>query len=321
MQTGTSEQPDAENAHAVAVVAPELDREEFEQIAAHLRSLYRAGAFQTAIAIGEYVAERFFDGNTQRLASAGKVHPSIRRLAKHGNLGFSAATLWTALAVTEQARQLPAELGPALSLEHHRLLVAVRDPDQKAALARAAVDEVLGKRALATRIAEAQRQHPRKEKRGRKAGSRRLAALAVVESPQKAMAAPLGPVAASTVAGVEDDDGQDGPVWQDQSEASPGAAHARPQEVLALLATARQTTGVPQTRFQPSKPMASAMDLASAMSAVEDAVQQFFDWKQASDFGSLNAGEWQDLARRASACSDQLDDFADDVRVTVEEPA
>lgn len=322
MHTGTIRHPHSAAAGSESAVASDLDPDEFDEIAAHLRSLYRGGAFQTAVSIGEYVAERFFAGSTHRLASAGKAHPSIRRLAKHGNLGFSAATLWTALAVTEQARHLPAGLASALSLEHHRLLVAVRDPEQKALLARAAVDELLGKRALATRIYEAQRDHPRSEKRGRKAGSGRRSAISVVETPAFVVADRLGRAGSLDADASDHEAGPHGPGRLRDAAASPEAvSRQRPKEVLALLVAARESGGPVRARVAAPKPMALATDIASAISAVEDAVQQLIEWTHGTDCFSLTVNELEDFARRGSVCSDRLDDWADDVRSPVDEPA
>lgn len=65
---------------------------------------------------------------------------------------MSHVALWNAVALVEQLEQLPAPIGNSLSVSHHRVLLALRDPDAKRELAQQAVDEQLSKRALAERV-------------------------------------------------------------------------------------------------------------------------------------------------------------------------
>jgi hypothetical protein len=70
--------------------------------------------------------------------------------------------------VLDQLRLLPKELGEALPYAHHRLLLPVRDTEQKVRLAQEVVDHGLPTRKLEEKIKKLRAKSASGEKRGRK---------------------------------------------------------------------------------------------------------------------------------------------------------
>ena len=126
-----------------ALVAAVVDR---------LNATLRYKGLETAKALGRIVLDAFFGGNTESFRTREKKHLSFRRLAERDDLQMSHVALWNAVALVEQLEQLPTDLGNALSVSHHRALLALHDADTKRDLAQQAVDERLSKRALAERV-------------------------------------------------------------------------------------------------------------------------------------------------------------------------
>jgi hypothetical protein len=125
------------------------DQRLLDEAVADLNRIYTAKALETARLIGGYILERFFAGSAERFHDRGRKHVSFRLLAERPDLKFSYSYLWTCVAVVEQYAELPHDIADALPLSHHRLLLPVRDRDEKVALARRAVVEGLSKRQLA----------------------------------------------------------------------------------------------------------------------------------------------------------------------------
>lgn len=113
-----------------------------------LNLLRQHGALQTALAIGDYVIRRFFEGSIELFHAREAGHCSYRALAQDEDLDVSAAELWTAVNLVQQRELLGAKLTEALSLSHHRVLIGVRDVERKRALAELAVTDGLGRDAL-----------------------------------------------------------------------------------------------------------------------------------------------------------------------------
>ena len=117
-----------------------------------INEIHRNKGIETARAIGEYLLDAFFDGDVTAFRSKGKKHASLRALAVRDDVAVSYTVIWYSIAVLEVLRQLPADIGAALPLSHHRLLVHVKDEDLRRELAEVAVEDDLTKRQLAEKI-------------------------------------------------------------------------------------------------------------------------------------------------------------------------
>ena len=139
-----------------------VDAQLLDEAVADLNQIYTTKALETARLIGKYILERFFGGDLNAFRSQGRRHVSFRMLAARPDLKFSYTYLWTCVAVVEQFDNLPHDLAEALPLSHHRMLLPIRDPQKKVALAKRAVTEGLSKRAFAEAI------RPRRTPKGSK---------------------------------------------------------------------------------------------------------------------------------------------------------
>lgn len=144
-------------------IAPEL----VDQAVVDLNRIYVTKGFETARAVADYVVHAFFDGDPQNFRDRGNGHVSFRQLAKRDDLRVGWQFIWNAVAVVEQLDKLPSGASESLPLSHHKLLLAVKDDDQKKALAEAAVQENLGKRELEDRVKAARKQNEVASKAGR----------------------------------------------------------------------------------------------------------------------------------------------------------
>lgn len=83
---------------------------------------------QFALDVGAIVVERLFNGNIASLRERGPKEQSLRRLAAHPRLPFSATTLWRCIAAYEVVRTCPEVIRlDGLSMAH---IVAVRSLPQ-----------------------------------------------------------------------------------------------------------------------------------------------------------------------------------------------
>lgn len=139
-----------------------------DEAVAHLNRIYTAKGLETARAVGEYLISTFFDGDPGRFHAHGKEHLSFRALAQREDLQVSYSFLWHACAVVEQLRLLPEDVASALPLSHHRLLLSVKDRDEKQRLARAAVEQGLSKRDLQAAVVAVRPAVPPESKPGRR---------------------------------------------------------------------------------------------------------------------------------------------------------
>jgi hypothetical protein len=83
-------------------------------------------------------------------------------------LRLGASSLWYSVAFLPQLRQLPEDIGGALPFSHHRLLIHVKDEDQKTKLAERAVSKDLSKRQLEEEIRKLRAKEREGAARGRK---------------------------------------------------------------------------------------------------------------------------------------------------------
>lgn len=138
-----------------------------DPIVRKVNEIYVTRGLQTALQIGELLIEQIFDGDLSACRDRGRSHPSFRRLAEREDLRPSASFLWTSCAVVEQVAQLPAEVALSLPLSHHRLLLPVRDVEQKVELAVQATKAELSRREFATQVTAAIEREPRRSRGGR----------------------------------------------------------------------------------------------------------------------------------------------------------
>ena len=117
-----------------------------------LNQLYRTKGLETARAVAEVVIEVFFGGSVEDFKARSGSHISFVELKKRSDLQVSYQFVWNSCAVYDQLRQLPPDVADALPMSHQKLLLPVKDQQQKIALAQAAVQENLGKRAFEERI-------------------------------------------------------------------------------------------------------------------------------------------------------------------------
>ncbi len=129
-----------------------IDDELVADVVARLNATLHRNGLETARTLGRIVLDAFFGGNPTNFRDREKGHLSFRQLAARDDLQMSHVALWNAVALVEQLEQLPPPIGNALSVSHHRVLLALHDPDTKRELAQQAVDEQLSKRALAERV-------------------------------------------------------------------------------------------------------------------------------------------------------------------------
>lgn len=144
--------------------ATALEPELLERAVEDLNRLYRTHGLETARALGEYVVHAFFAGDLAAARRRARGHATWRALAGREDLLVSYSHLWACVQVLDQLRRLPADIGAALSVSHHRRLLALRDEEARARLAEAAVAEELTVRELEQRVA----QERSGERRGRK---------------------------------------------------------------------------------------------------------------------------------------------------------
>lgn len=115
---------------------------------AHINGIKRAAGLEAALAIGEYLLGTFFGGDLEAFHERQGAHLSYRALQRQADLEVSASSLWYSVALIEHLQLLPGEMKERLSLSHHRLLVGVKDVEQRRALAQRAAEEGLSRRAL-----------------------------------------------------------------------------------------------------------------------------------------------------------------------------
>ena len=92
------------------------------------------------------------------------MHP---RLAKHDDLHVADKTIWYSVAVLDQLRLLLDDIGEALPLSHHKLLLRVTDAKVKAELATKAAAEKFSSRDLAEVVKAARAAQSWKARGGR----------------------------------------------------------------------------------------------------------------------------------------------------------
>lgn len=149
--------PPGESANSVAANLPgevAVDAALVAEAVQKVNQIYGDGARATAKAMGEYLLTTFFGGDLDGFRSKKTKHVSFKALADHKELKFAHSALWYSVELLEQMRTLPEEIGTALKMSHHRLLIPVKDAAIKAKLANEAVESRLSKRDFEKRIRE-----------------------------------------------------------------------------------------------------------------------------------------------------------------------
>ena len=149
--------PPGEQTGAIAVFFPgeaAVDEALVSEAVQKINQIHENGALETARAMGEYLLATFFDGDLDGFRAKEKKHASFRALAEQEALTVGHSALWYSVAVLGQLRQLPAEVGAALPMSHHRLLLPVKDVKTKVKLANQALKSGLSKRAFEQLIRE-----------------------------------------------------------------------------------------------------------------------------------------------------------------------
>ncbi len=108
-------------------------------------------------------------GRFDKFAAVGPEHVSIRALARHDGIGNAVSSLWYAVALHENVRLLGDDEARQIPLSQHRMLVHVRDPEQRKQLAPQTIVEDLTVKLLEARIPPRQVAKPGKRLRGRPA--------------------------------------------------------------------------------------------------------------------------------------------------------
>ncbi len=134
--------------------ADSVDATLLDRAVQELNQLYRTKGLETARAVAEVVIDVFFGGSVENFESRSGSHISFIELKKRADLQVSYQFVWNSCAVYDQLRQLPQDVTDVLPMSHQKLLLPVKDPELKLALAQAAVDEKLGKREFEQRIKE-----------------------------------------------------------------------------------------------------------------------------------------------------------------------
>ncbi len=140
------EPPPKAPATTTAVAAPlpgarRVDAALLDAVVADVNRITTTSGLEHARAVAEVVVGRLGGGDLDAFQAAASEHATWRALASRTDLAVSHSFLWSCVAVLEQLRELPPEIGMALPVSHHKRLLTVKDDDVKLALATRAVEE------------------------------------------------------------------------------------------------------------------------------------------------------------------------------------
>jgi len=133
----------------------------FDGVVARINGVLRRRGLQTARELGQIVIDAFFGGDFRNFRAASGKNIDFQRLCDREDLHVSYHQLWTAVSVAAQLDELPADVAEALSVSHHRALLAVSDPDSKYRLATSAAQEGWTRRELVAAVAAWRAEQPR----------------------------------------------------------------------------------------------------------------------------------------------------------------
>ena len=112
------------------------DMELVDAVATEVRRTYTAGGLATLLTVGKVVLDALYRGSYDNFAAVGRTHASFRALAARRDIGISASSLWYAVALHENVLLLGQDDAQRIPLSQHRMLVHVRDTEQRKQLAR-----------------------------------------------------------------------------------------------------------------------------------------------------------------------------------------
>jgi hypothetical protein len=128
-----------------------------------LNRTVHASGVQLALQVSDYVLSTFFGGDYDEFQSTDRTKPvTFAALCRHEDLEVSEQTLYRLVRIGREVGLLPQDVGEALSLTHHRLLLAVDDTSTRHSLAIQAAEERWTVDALSAAIKEAQPADPKR---------------------------------------------------------------------------------------------------------------------------------------------------------------
>ena len=157
----------AERGELVVVSPGDESERVIDEAVRRINHIYTVGGLETAKTIGEYLLETFFDGDLEAIRDRSHNNHSFRKLAEREDLYPSATFLYTSVAVLDQLRVLPENVAEALPLSHHRLLLPIKDPEQKKTLAASAVERRMNCKQLNSSVEKVLSKQPKKSSGGR----------------------------------------------------------------------------------------------------------------------------------------------------------
>lgn len=121
---------------------------------------------EIAVEVHRYVLAEFFGGNYQDFADCRPGNlPAFDAFVASPELRVGREMLRELVRVGEQMRQMPGALASELSVAHHRALLRVGDPSERATLANEAVQQGLTAEQLAAKVRELHPPPPRSKGR------------------------------------------------------------------------------------------------------------------------------------------------------------
>jgi hypothetical protein len=152
-----------------------IDKGLLSEAVSELNRLYAAKSVETSCAIGEYILDRFFEGDMGIFNEWGGKHQTfgeLIRMAQGENspLHISASGLWYSVRILEQVKALPKEIAMALPVTHHRMLVPIKDAKTKLKLAKEAVSRSTPSRSFQDEVRRVREEERAGEERGFSSG-------------------------------------------------------------------------------------------------------------------------------------------------------
>jgi hypothetical protein len=128
---------------------------------ADLRRIVVGGQVEIIAQVGEYLLTNVYGGTDEAATRRRGKESSITKLAARAEeFGMTASGLTRAVPIALQVRALGKSLAGRLGVRQHRVLLPVKDPEEKKLLALAAVDEKWTAEDLQKRVRRIERPHP-----------------------------------------------------------------------------------------------------------------------------------------------------------------
>lgn len=130
----------------------DLDAEEVDDLVRELNAAWKRSRLESVVRIGDLLVQRAYAGSAIRARRERRRNKAFAALAVHPKLKLRGGFLWLAVRVALLVHELPDAVAFGLTLAHHKVLLAVADPEERATLAGAAYTEGWSKRELQARI-------------------------------------------------------------------------------------------------------------------------------------------------------------------------